>query len=137
MENEEDQVSIGFRLLDSNPRAAIVTARGSILSPEAVYLRDTLDHVDAKRARRIILDLNEVPYMSSSGIGVIVGYCKAKSEQEGGGAVAVIGLAPGVQNIMRSLGLSSLIPQFQDVLTAVKALGVQVDTNQLGQVASE
>ena len=134
MDNEEDQINITFRLLDSQPRAAILTAKGYIQSGEARHLRDTLDHIDAKEARRVIMDLRNVPYMSSSGIGIIVGYCKTKNEQEGCGAVAVIGLTRSVQNIMHTLGLSSMIPQFEDVLSATKALGVEVDTDHLGEV---
>lgn len=137
MENEEDQINITFRLLDSNPRAAIVIAKGYIQSHEATHLRDTLNHVDAKEAKRVVLDLRDVPYMSSSGIGVIVGYCKTKNEMEGCGAVAVIGLARSVRSVMSTLGLTTLIPQFQDMLSAVNALGVEVDTEHLGEVYSE
>lgn len=136
MDNEEDQVNIFFRLLDSKPKAAIVTAKGFIQSTEAQHLRETLNHVDAKKAKRVLLDMKDVPYISSSGIGVIVGYCKAKNEDEGCGAVAVIGLARSVQNVMRTLGLSSLIPQFDNVFSAINALGVEVDTEHLGQVYS-
>jgi anti-anti-sigma factor len=136
-DDDDDQVSITFRLLDSQPRAAIVTVKGFIQSPEAQHLRNTLDHVDAKEARRVILDLKKVPYISSSGIGVIVGYCKVKSEQEGCGAVAVIGLAPSVQSVMRTLGLSSLIPQFDNAFSAAQALGIEVDTEHLGETYLE
>lgn len=137
MDNEEDQISIDFRLLESEPKAAILTAKGYLQSPEAQALRNTLDHVESKEARRVILDLRKVPYISSSGIGVIIGYCKTKNEQEGCGAVAVVGLARGVQNVMRTLGLSSLIPQFDNLFSAISALGVEVDTEHLGEVYSE
>jgi anti-sigma B factor antagonist len=110
-----------------------VTVKGFIQSPEAIHLRDTLDHVESKQAKRVVLDMREVPYISSSGIGVIVGYCKTKNEEEGRGAVAVIGLARGVQNVMRTLGLSSLLPLFDDTLAAITALGVEVDTEHLGE----
>ncbi len=137
MENEEDQSSIGFRLLDSKPRTAIVTAKGLVQSPEAKYLRDTLDHVESKEVRRVLLDMREVPYMSSSGIGIIVGYSKTKNEQEGCEAVAVVGLARSAQNIMHTLGFSSYILQFQDLTTAVEALGIEVDSKYLGEEHSE
>lgn len=137
MFEQEDQVSITFRILESTPKAAIVTVKGYIQSPEAQHFRNTLDHVDAKKAKRVILDLKKVPYISSSGIGVIVGYCKTKNEQEGCGAVAVIGLAPNVQSVMRTLGLVSLVPQFNDTFSAAEALGIEIDTEHLGEVYSE
>ena len=133
MENEEDQSSIGFRLLDSTPRSAIVTARGLVQSPEAKYLRDTLDHVDSKKVKRVLLDVREVPYMSSSGIGIIIGYCRAKNEQEGCEAVAVIGLARSAQTVMNSLGFSSMILNFKDLSSAANALGIEVDTRYFGE----
>ena len=137
MFEQDDQVSITFRILESNPKTAIVTVKGYIQSAEAQHFRNTLDHVEAKNARRVILDLKKVPYISSSGIGVITGYCKTKNEQEGCGAVAVIGLAPSVQSVMRTLGLVSLIPQFDNTFSAVQALGIDIDSENLGEVYSE
>jgi anti-anti-sigma factor len=135
--DQEDQVSITFRILDSKPKTAIVSVKGFIQSPEAQHFRNTLDHVDAKEVRRVILDLKKVPYISSSGIGVIVGYCKTKNEQEGCGAVAVVGLAPSVQSVMHTLGLITLIPQFDNAFSAAQALGIEMDTDHLGDVYSE
>ena len=137
MDNEEEQSSIGFRLLDSRPRTAIVTAKGLVQSPEAKYLRDTLDHVDSKDVKRVLLDLREVPYMSSSGIGILVGYSKTKNEQEGCEAVAVVGLARSAQTVMNSLGFSSYILQFQDLATAAEALGIDVSARYLGEGREE
>ena len=137
MEKDEDQVNISFRLLESAPSMAIVTAKGYIQSPEALHLRETLEHVEAKKVKRVVLDMSSVPYISSSGIGVIVGYCKSKNECEGCGAVAVIGLARSVQNVMHTLGLSSLIPQFENVLSAINAMGIEVDSNHIGQICED
>jgi len=124
-------------LLDSEPKAAIVTVKGFIQASEAKRLRDMLEQVDSEGARRVMLDLKEVPYMASSGIGVLIAYCKAKNEKEGCGAVAVIGLAVKVQSVLTTLGLSSLIPQFNNQFSALNALGVEVDTEHLGTLHTE
>ena len=52
--------------------ATIVTPQGDIDLSRAPSLRSQLSAIQAKRPRKLIIDLNGVPYMDSSGVATLV-----------------------------------------------------------------
>jgi anti-sigma B factor antagonist len=71
-------------------------------------------------AQRLVIDLSQVGYIDSSGIGVIA-YCFGKISHKGGHAV-VAGAKGRVMDVFKITRLDGVIPCFPDVASACEAL---------------
>jgi anti-sigma B factor antagonist len=71
-------------------------------------------------AQRIVIDLSQVGYVDSSGIGVIA-YCFGKVSRKGAHA-AVSGARGRVMDVFKLTRLDLVIPTFPDVASACEAL---------------
>jgi anti-sigma B factor antagonist len=68
---------------------------------------------------RIVLDLEEVPTMDSSGIGVLVRFLA--SAKQGGGAIRLLKPSKFVVQTLRMVGLLNLFTTFEDLEQAVSS----------------
>lgn len=68
--------------------------------------------------RRVVLDLSELTYVSSSGLGSIVAF--AKRLKDLGGGVAVAGLRGLVKEVFEISTLDRVIPMGDDVAAAIE-----------------
>lgn len=85
-----------------------------------VYLTGELDHsaaegvraeldalIDATGAKRLLLDVGELRFMDSSGIGLVIGRYKKMTRR--GGSVAVVGANRRIDRIFDMAGLYALV----------------------------
>jgi anti-sigma B factor antagonist len=71
-------------------------------------------------AQKVVIDLSQVGYVDSTGIGVIA-YCFGKISQKGAQA-AVSGAKGLVMDVLKMTRLDSVIPCFPDVASACDGL---------------
>ena len=71
-------------------------------------------------ARLILVDLSDVGFIDSTGIGVLVG--ALKRVREAGGELAVINANENVSSIFGIVGLENVIPMFGSRADAIAAL---------------
>jgi anti-sigma B factor antagonist len=92
---------------------------GSIDAHTYQELEEGLDAIFAEDGiHKIVLDMEKVDYMSSAGIGVLVG---AQSRAKGAsGELVLMKLAPMVEEVFHALGVLSLFPIAQDKTTALE-----------------
>jgi anti-sigma B factor antagonist len=90
----------------------VVIAKGEIDLATSPQLRDALTHPDA-HAATVVLDLREVTFIDSSGLGVIVGQQKRAQEHDERFSVAVGGAA-AVQRILELSGLVKVLDIVSD-----------------------
>jgi anti-anti-sigma factor len=69
---------------------------------------------------RVLVDLSEVNYISSVGIPMLVN--AAKSVASRGGKMAFLNPQDNVVKVLELVGVSQVIPIYQDLKTAVKGL---------------
>jgi anti-sigma B factor antagonist len=75
-------------------------------------------------AQKVVIDLAQVDYVDSSGIGVIA-YCFGKISQKG--ALAALSGAKGrVMDVLKMTRLDTVIPCFPDVASASDGLAAKV-----------
>lgn len=87
-----------------------------------VYLSGEIDHCTADKLRgeietlledakirRLVLNFENVGFMDSSGVGMIIG--RYKTMRERGGSVAACGLKPMTEKLFRMAGLHRIIVQ--------------------------
>ncbi len=96
-----------------------------------VRLRGELDHhavnglrskIDTKlpQVKNILFNFNEVGFMDSSGLGLVLGRYKIVSEK--GGKVVACSLSPGVNRVFELSGLQSKIPLYSTEREALNSV---------------
>lgn len=97
----------------------IVHVSGEIDVTSAAVLRDALEALIADGRRRLTLDLSEVTFMDSTGLGIVVGRLKRLSRH--GGTMTVAAAHPRVLRVFSITGLDQLLDVHADVEAAVRA----------------
>ncbi len=93
--------------LDRRDGAAVVSARGEIDLSSSPELRSAL-HEEEARAGTVVLDLREVTFMDSSGLGVIVGQHK-RAREDGFRFKVAVARGTEVERILELSGLVSVL----------------------------
>ncbi len=88
-----------------------VDASNSVILDEAI-----LELVDAG-AQSILVDGENLDYISSAGLGVFMSYLEDFNDK--GISMKICGLTPKVYEVFKILGLDQLIPIYQDRATAL------------------
>lgn len=86
----------------------IVQMQGELDHHSSNSFRDTLEGmINKTNAKKLLLDFKGVPFMDSSGVGVIIGRYKSISRK--GGQIWVTNLSPQVKKVMEISGLFKII----------------------------
>lgn len=81
-----------------------LSVAGEVDVSNAGELRDELDRALAEGARNVVLDMTAMPYIDSTGIGVLVGFAHRCAEAQASFAVA--NPQRNVARVLALLGLS-------------------------------
>ncbi|WEG12523.1 STAS domain-containing protein [Pullulanibacillus sp. KACC 23026] len=85
----------------------ILIINGEVDAFTAIRLKTALLELTEKEANKVVLDMSQVSYMDSTGIGVIIaGYKSAKKNQ---GSLIVKGLTSRVKRLFDITGLSEIV----------------------------
>ena len=111
--------------IDSHPVSGItvVTCHGRIVfGDESNYLRDKLKGILAS-SRQVILDLSDVSYIDSGGLGTLVGlYSSARSA---GADVKLVGLNQRIRDVLQITKLVTVFEVYDTEAQAITAFGVR------------
>ncbi|MGN7247988.1 STAS domain-containing protein [Janibacter anophelis] len=100
----------------------IVHVSGEIDVTSAAVLRDALEALIADGRRRLTLDLGEVTFMDSTGLGIVVGRLKKLTRH--GGVLTVAADHERVLRVFTITGLDQLIDIHPTLEGAVRAADV-------------
>jgi anti-sigma B factor antagonist len=117
-------MEISVEIKDGPPTTGIVKLTGLIETPQARQLRRELDEIEGRGVGRIIFDLTEVPFISSTGLSLLVSYANTKRADWGENPVVLVGLLPAVEKSMQVLGISGLFAVSPDMQSALKKFGL-------------
>ena len=98
---------------------ALVNVSGHLTSFEVRALRDSVESLLHEKRHNILLNLSELKYLDSSGIGELVRNYLAVVKK--GGAMKVVGLAPKVEEILKVTQLYQVFPEFPDEASALES----------------
>jgi anti-sigma B factor antagonist len=114
------------RLGLSHPTAgvALVEVRGELDVRTAPDLRDMVERIIAGGDRRVVIDLNQVDYLDSTGLGALVR--SARCVHAANGELQIVCEAPRIQRIMEIAGLSRILALCVSRAEAFERLGVPV-----------
>lgn len=85
----------------------VLTVKGEIDVYTAPKLREKLLSLCEREGHKVVVDLSEVSYMDSTGLGVFIGAYKAS--QNVGSEFSLSGLTPRVARLFEITGLNELI----------------------------
>lgn len=96
----------------------VVRIKGELDMLVAEKLRREIDNrLDSREINTLIINLDQVTFIDSSGLGVIIGRYKKVSAAEG--RMYIVGARPSVEKILFFSGINKLIPMFkseQDII---------------------
>ena len=98
---------------------AVVEVGGEIDLHSAPQLRATLLKPTEGEKPRLVVDLSEVSFIDSTGIGVLVE--ALKRAREAGGALHFCGASPRVRRVFEITGLLRVLPLFESREAALAA----------------
>lgn len=102
---------------------AVVTAKGRIDAASAPALEAQLKGLLAQSETRIVVDMANVSYISSSGLKVLLTALRQARQQRG--QLALCNIQPKVASILEMIGFDQIFPIAQDLETAPRLLEQQ------------
>jgi anti-sigma B factor antagonist len=103
--------SQGVAILDLSGRITLGEATG--------MLRDAVKDALSKGSQNILLNLSEVSYIDSAGLGELVG-CST-TVRNSGGKLKLLGLQKKIRDLMQITKLHTIFEVMEDEATAVKS----------------
>lgn len=108
--------------LRSLGQVKLVKLRGRLNLGDAVdRLRETLDDLIGSGDTRILLDLSEVPWIDSSGIGLLVKLLTSAKQR--GGAMKLLNPSKFTVQTLKMIALLDVFEIFEDQQVAVASYG--------------
>ena len=105
---------------------AVVRVAGAVDLYSAAVLREHLLDVIRSGHSRLIVDLERVTFIDSTGLGVLIG--ALKRARDAGGGMQVIGRGVEVDKVFRITGLYRILPLHASVQAARAAFAASADT---------
>ena len=103
------------------PGYAVLSVAGDVDAGTEQDFRDALTSVLTHGVLRIVVDLSRVDFMSSAGIGVVMGVRRVLSDA--GGSVVLASPHGQVAQVLSMTGVAEVIPVTASLDDAVAALG--------------
>ena len=100
-------------------KITLVDVSGRLTSFETAAFRDAIHRLLDQGHKNVVLNLTELQYLDSSGIGELVR--NYLSVVKRGGAMKVVGLAPKVEEILKVTQLYQVFPEFPDEASALES----------------
>jgi anti-sigma B factor antagonist len=113
----------------------IVRVEGYLDSSTFPQLQEHLSGLIAKKNYRFVIDLQELNYISSAGLGVLMGMLQEVREHNGD--LKVANMSVKIRNLFDMLGFSRLVRIYEDVDKAVKAFAEEMAVPSTGEEAPE
>ena len=109
--------------METKKDVLLIRLKGELDHHTAENLRNKVsDKIEQNNIHHIILNLEELAFMDSSGLGVILG--RYKQIQSQGGEMVVCSISPAVKRLFDLSGLFKIIRLVDDEQYALKTLGV-------------
>lgn len=97
----------------------IVKVKGELDLLTAETFRNLVERaINREKAQNLILDMEQVDFIDSSGLGVILGRYRRIREQ--GGNMAIVGVKPHVKRILELAGIMGIVKVYQQTEQALQ-----------------
>lgn len=97
----------------------VLVPHGPLVTDEGMDFRHAIDDATTAKARRVVVDLSDVPYLDSSGIGLLLELCSLHLAPQGRPKLAALS-----ETCREALELTDVLPRlevFDTVENAVRS----------------
>lgn len=101
-EGEMSQLEIGDLQARANG-SYVIRLEGDLDNKGALAMEDLMRRLQERKIRSVVLDFERIPFISSAGVGILLGM--VSSIREDGGEVSILKPSPKVQSVFRLLNL--------------------------------
>lgn len=104
--------------------AAVIELKGRVEGgPFATEFKETLQNLIKQDKRNIIVDMSDIKFINSNGIGILVGgYTTVKN---GGGNLKLVNSSHKVKGVLSITKLNQIFDNFDSVESALKSFNVE------------
>ena len=106
-------------LRDRRENVDVLTLRGSVRAEDNNALAECLNGLREERRFRLVIDVTDLEYINSRGIGEVVRFLQEARPR--GGRVVLVRPRQPIEKIMKAVGLHSLVQVFDTLEEAVAA----------------
>ena len=99
--------------------ASLIDVRGRLTFFEVGVLRENVSRLLGEGRKQIVLNLSELHYLDSSGIGELARIYVMVLKS--GGEMKVVGLSQSVENVLKVTRLYQIFPEFPDEEAALQS----------------
>lgn len=100
-------------------QASLIELRGRLTFFEIGILRESVTRLLREGHKHLVLNLNALDYLDSSGIGELARLYV--TVVKGGGEIKVIGLTPRIEQILKVTHLYQVFPEYPDEHAALQS----------------
>ncbi len=127
-------ISNDSREVDGQP-VQIVRVEGYLDSSTFPQLQDRLSELISEKNYRFVIDVEELNYISSAGLGVLMGMLQEVREHEGD--LKMANMSTKIRNVFDMLGFSRLLRIYDSVDQAVEAFKEELEAPKATEEAPE
>ncbi len=99
----------------------IITLSGKIMGgPEATEINDRIHELIDTGSKKIIIDLNAVDWMNSSGLGILI--AAITTLKNNGGALSLTNVSERIMNLLKITKLLSVFAIYPDIDSALSEM---------------
>lgn len=101
------------------PEVQVLECSGRLTMVTARHLREAVEEALEAGPPRLVLDLGQVGFVDSSGLGVLIS--ALKKARQGGGDLRIAGAAAQVRTVLTLTNLDRVLRPYEDVAEARRA----------------
>ena len=110
-----------FKTREVGP-VTVIEVRGNLMGgPDASSLNNTLHALVEKGTTRVVIDLEGVEFMNSSGLGLLIG--GATTMKNAGGGLKIANASAKIMALLKMTKLTTLFESYTSVKAAVESFG--------------
>ena len=99
----------------------ILSLSGKIMGgPEAGEINEQINNLIDQNKRNIIIDLVEVDWMNSSGLGILIG--AVTTLKNNNGRLALVNVSNRIRNLLRITKLNDVFEVYENIDSAIESL---------------
>ncbi|MBI4564860.1 MAG: STAS domain-containing protein, partial [Planctomycetes bacterium] len=114
------ELTIQVHDVTDQPGTTLVTLNGSIDAKTVITFQTHLNTVKERGASRLVLDMENVKYVNSTGLGFLINLSDSISSDRG--EIALVKVQPRVKVVLDMLGLNSFFKIYSTCEEALKQL---------------
>jgi anti-sigma B factor antagonist len=111
-------MALEIKIIKKKDYVYVVELKGSLDTETAPLLQEELNEIIDEKTKAVLIDMKGVTYISSSGIGVIIGVKKKLKQKQAN--FAMIDLQPQIEKVFNAMKILPIVDIFDNMPEADK-----------------